>query len=229
MAHNQSTRIRIDMHLHTHRSFDCLNDPHALLAVAAARGIDMICVTDHNQIRTALELKQRYPERVIVGEEVKTAEGVDVIGLFIHTLIPKGTPARTACDLIHEQGGLVYVPHPFARGKGGGGRILEVIAEQVDAVEGFNARLHDPALNGRAVAWAVQRSLPLGAGSDAHTLAEVGRAYVEVPPFADDAASFRAALAAGTITGTSSSPMVHIASTYAKVHKRFFTQRGAET
>ena len=210
------------MHLHTRRSFDCLNDPLALLAVARARGIDMICVTDHNQIRTALELKQRFPDQVIVGEEVKTAEGVDVIGLFVHTLIPKGTPARTTCELIHEQGGLVYVPHPFARGKGGSGKILDLIADEVDAVEGFNARLHDPALNERAVAWAVERGLPLGAGSDAHTLAEVGRGYVEVPHFEDDAPSFRRALAAGTITGRTSSRMVHVASTYAKLHKRFF-------
>lgn len=215
------------MHVHTHRSFDSLNEPNALLAAAAARGIDMLCVTDHNQIAAALELKQRYPQRIIVGEEVKTAEGVDVIGLFIHTLIPKGTPARATCDLIHEQGGLVYVPHPFARGKGGGGRILDVIADQIDVLEGFNARLHDPALNERAVAWAAERGLPLGAGSDAHTLAEVGRGFVELPAFADEPASFRNALQAGTIRGTTSPRSVHFASTYAKVHKKLFKQPGA--
>ena len=222
MAADPGTRIRIDMHLHTNRSFDCLNDPLLLLEAAAARGVGMICVTDHNQIRTAIELRDRFPDRIIVGEEVKTAEGVDVIGLFIHTLIPKGTPARQTCDMIHEQGGLVYVPHPFARGKGGGGRILGVIADQVDAVEGFNARLHDPALNEQAVAWARERGLPLGAGSDAHTLAEIGRAYVEVPVFEPTAESFRNALMHGTITGQTSSRLVHIASTYAKVHKTFF-------
>ena len=214
------------MHVHTRRSFDSLNEPQALLAAAAARGIDMLCVTDHNQIAGALELKQRHPDRIIVGEEVKTAEGVDIIGLFIHTLIPQGTPARATCDLIHEQGGLVYVPHPFARGKGGGGRILEVIADQVDALEGFNARLHDPALNQRAVAWAAERGLPLGAGSDAHTLAEVGRGFVELPRFADQPTSFLAALQTGRISGTMSSRIVHCASTYAKVHKKLFTSSG---
>jgi predicted metal-dependent phosphoesterase TrpH len=224
MAADSGARIRIDMHLHTSRSFDCLNDPLALLDTASARGIGMICVTDHNQIGTALELKQRFPDRIIVGEEVKTAEGVDVIGLFIEKLIPKGTPARATCDIIHEQGGLVYVPHPFARGKGGGGKILDVIADQVDAVEGFNARLHDPALNERAARWARAHNLPVGAGSDAHTLAEVGRAYVEVSSFEPTAASFRNALRQGTITGQTSSRIVHIASTYAKVHKKIFSQ-----
>ena len=81
------------MHLHTRRSFDSLNDPDAVLHTAAERGLHRICVTDHNQIATALELKQRFPGNVIVGEEVKTAEGVDVIGLYIREVIPKGTPA----------------------------------------------------------------------------------------------------------------------------------------
>lgn len=214
--------VRVDMHLHTRRSFDCLNDPLALIDAATARGIDILCITDHNEIETALELKQRFPTRIIVGEEVKTGEGVDVIGLFIHTHIPKGTPARKTCDLIHEQGGIVYVPHPFARGKGGGGRILSVIEKQVDAVEGFNARLHDQALNEQAVAWGTSRGLPLGAGSDAHTLAEIGRGHVEMPRFDDNAAAFRAALATAKIHGRESSRLVHVASTYAKLHKKVF-------
>ena len=212
------------MHLHTSRSFDCLNDPLALLDAADARGIDILCVTDHNEIQAALQLKERYPERVIVGEEVKTAEGVDVIGLFIRTLIPKGTPARQTCDIIHEQGGVVYVPHPFARGKGGGGKILSVIQDQVDAVEGFNARLHDQQLNEQAVAWARARGLPLGAGSDAHSMSEIGRAYAELPRFQDNAQSFREALGSATIHGNESSRLVHVASTYAKLHKTFFGQ-----
>ena len=210
------------MHLHTRYSFDCLTDPAALIGCLDARGLDRVCVTDHNEIAGALALRERYPERVLVGEEVKTAEGVDVIGLFLSHQIPGGTPAAETCRRIHDQGGIVYVPHPFAAGKGGGGRILSVIEEQVDAVEGFNARLHWPELNQRAVAWGQQRNLPLGAGSDAHTLAEVGRAWVEVPIFPDDPAAFLAALRQGSIHGTVSPRSVHIASTYAKLHGRIF-------
>ena len=217
--------MRVDMHMHTARSFDCLNDPAALMNAAAAKGIDVVCITDHNQIATALELKARHPDRVIVGEEVRTAEGVDIIGLFISELIPKQTPARRTCELIREQGGMVYMPHPFAPGKGGDGRMLEQVADLVEIVEGFNARLHDHALNQRAVDWAHAHNLPLGAGSDAHTLAEVGRAYVELPAFEVNAAAFRNAIRAATIHGRASSRLVHLASTYAKVHKQLF--RGA--
>jgi predicted metal-dependent phosphoesterase TrpH len=217
----ESGRIRVDMHLHTARSFDCLCDPVAVLEAAAARGVHRICVTDHNEIDAALDLADRYPARVIVGEEVKTAEGVDVIGLFLRERIPAGTPALATCERIHAQDGLVYVPHPFARGKGGGGRILAVIEKHVDIVEGFNARIHSPALNRRAVDWAAARGLPLGAGSDAHTLGEVAAAYVELPSFELRADAFLAALRRGTLHGRLSGRAVHLASTYAKLRKRF--------
>lgn len=213
--------LRIDMHLHTSRSFDSLSDPEAVLRNALARGIDRICVTDHNEISAALELQERYPDRVIVGEEVKTGEGVDVIGLFLRERIPKGTPARETCERIRAQGGLVYVPHPFAGGKGGGGRILPEIADLVDVVEGFNARIHFRRLNEAAVAWAEERGLALGAGSDAHTLREVGRAYVEVPAHEAGPAALLAALRQGRIVGRLSSWAVHLGSTYAKLDKRW--------
>jgi predicted metal-dependent phosphoesterase TrpH len=157
---------------------------------------------------------------VIVGEEVKTAERVDIIGLYIAERIPKGTPARETCERIKAQGGLVYVPHPFAGGKGGGERLLAEIEDLVDAVEGFNGRIHKPELNARAVEWAEERNLPLGAGSDAHTLFEVGRTYIEVPAFDDTPAGFLAALWEGTIHGLYSSHAVHLASTWAKVWKQ---------
>jgi len=212
-------RVRLDMHMHTRRSSDSLNDPEGVVRAALARGVDVVCITDHNEIAAALELKARHPDHVIVGEEVKTAERVDIVGLYISGKIPGGTPARDTCLRIHDQGGLVYVPHPYAPGKGGGGRILKVVEDLVDAVEGFNGRIHDPALNQLAVSWARERGLPLGAGSDAHALFEVGRTYVEVPPFEDTPAGLLGALRDGHLHGFYSSRAVHLVSTWAKVRK----------
>ena len=209
--------LRVDMHIHTRSSYDCLSDPETVLERAEARGLHRVCITDHDEVRAALDLAERYPDRVIPGEEIRTAEGVDIIGLYVREWIPKGTPARETCTLIREQGGLVYVPHPFAGGKGGGGRILPEIEDLVDIMEGFNARIHDAALNDRAQAWARARGLPLGAGSDAHTLGEVGNAWVQVPAFNNEPSSFRAALHRGTIHGTEASRLVHVASTLAKL------------
>jgi len=213
--------LRLDMHLHTAASFDCLSDPEAVLAAAAARGVTRICVTDHDTLDAARWLRRRHPAQVIVGEEVKTAERVDIIGLFLREEIPGGTPARETCLRIREQGGIVYVPHPFAGGKGGGGAILPEVADLVHAVEGFNGRIHDPALNERAVGWARERGLPLGAGSDAHTLAEVGGTHIRLPDFdIGDPAALLAALAHATLHGVAASRLVHLASTWAKVRKR---------
>ncbi len=210
-------RVRVDMHVHTRLSFDCRSHPDAVVERAVEAGLGRVCITDHNEIEAALDLCARYPDRVIPGEEVKTAEGVDVVGLYLSEWIPKGTGAVETCERIHEQGGLVYVPHPFAGGKGGSGKILPLIEDRVDIVEAFNARLHDPSLNDRARDWARARGLPTGGGSDAHTLREIGRAYVEVPAFDNNAPSFLEALAQGTVSGRESSRLVHLASTVAKV------------
>ncbi|CAN5611621.1 PHP domain-containing protein [soil metagenome] len=212
--------MRVDMHVHTRGSFDCLTEPDALVERAIACGLDMVCITDHNEIDVALELHERYPERVIVGEEVKTRERVDIIGLWLTERIPEGTPAGETCERVHEQGGIVYVPHPFAGGKGGGGRLLATIEHMIDSCEGFNARIHEPALNTRAVEWARRRDIAVGAGSDAHTLGELCAAYVDMPAFDGDPVSFLDALRRGTIHGTASPRQVHVASTWAKVRKR---------
>ena len=210
-------RIRMDMHIHTRLSFDCRSEPEAVVERAVEVGLGRICITDHNEVEAALELAERYPDRVIPGEEVKTAEGVDVTGLFVREWIPKGTPARETCERIRDQGGLVYVPHPFARGKGGGGRILGEIGDLVDIVEGFNARLHDASLNQRAQTWALERGLPQGAGSDAHTLGEVGNGWVELDAFDPEPDGLLAALRGGSVHGREASRLVHLASTVAKL------------
>ena len=84
----------------------------------ATQGLGAIAVTDHNVITGALEAREKAAEfgvKVIVAEEVKTADQGEVIGLFIEEHIPRGmTLAETVAE-IKRQGGLVYVPHPFDR------------------------------------------------------------------------------------------------------------------
>jgi predicted metal-dependent phosphoesterase TrpH len=219
----EATRLlRVDLHSHTRLSMDCLSDPEAVLRVAQARGIDRIAITDHNEIDTALALHAIAPDRVLVGEEVKTREGFDVIGLFLTEKIPKRTPARETCERIRAQGGVVYVPHPFDVARSGAGESgLDALADLVDVVEVHNSRCWLDAFNARALQWAVANGKLHGAGSDSHTLAEIGHGWVEIPPFDYERESFLAALAAGQVAGrVRSSPVYRLASTYAKLRKR---------
>ena len=215
-------RVRVDMHTHTRRSFDCLTAPREYLRAVQRRGIDRIFLTDHNAIDAAQRLHAEAPETVLVGEEVKTAEGFDLIGLFLTDLVERGTPAREAAERIRAQGGVVYLPHPFdQRRSGAGPRHAEDLLDLIDVVEVHNARCFRDATNLAALRWAERHGKLAGAGSDAHTAAEIGNGFVAMPDFVPHRDSFLAALAHGEIAGSvRSSPIYRVASTYAKVHKR---------
>jgi len=214
-----SVEWQIDLHMHTSASKDSLSEPAEVVAQARRVGLDRIAITDHDQIRGAFEARELDPELVIVGEEVRTAEGLDLIGLFLTDHIPPGSDFRQTAQAIRHQGGVVYLPHPFDSHRGSDEAFLVTVEDCVDAVEGINARIHDPARNERAVRWASERGLPLGAGSDAHLLREIGRARSVVPPFRGPG-ELLAALAEGRIEGRPSSHLVHVGSTWAKLWKR---------
>jgi len=212
--------LRLDLHLHTWGSWDCLSDPEAVLAAARLRGVERLAITDHNGLGVALEMAARYPDRVIPGEEVKTAEGIDVIGLYLREEIPRGTPARQVIARTRDQGGISYQPHPYAGGKGGGGKFAEELAPLVDVVEAFNGRIHTPGPNAAAAELAHRHGKLHGAGSDAHTVGEVAGSHVEVPYHENTPGALLAALAQGRVVGRSSSYLVHLASTWAKVRRK---------
>ncbi len=216
----ESGPLRLDLHLHTRASWDCLSEPEALLVRARELGIGRLAFTDHNRLGLALEMYQRHPDRVIPGEEVKTREGIDLIGLYISREIPKGTPAREACRRIREDGGIVYLPHPFAPGKGGSGRFARELAPLVDVVEVFNSRLHPGSLNEPAEELAREEGKLRGAGSDAHTIGELGGAWVELPFHPNHPEALLEALEEGVIQGRTAPWRVHLASIWAKLRKR---------
>ena len=212
--------MRIDLHLHTWGSWDSLSDPEAVLRRALDRGLDRIAITDHDSVEVGLAMAGLHPGRVIPGEEVRTAEGIDVIGLYLSSVIPRGTPARETCRQIREQGGVAYLPHPYASGKGGSGAFAEELAPFIDVVEVFNARLLKGERNERAADLARRRGLLRGAGSDAHTLGEVGSTWVELPAHPNTPEAFLEALASAEVHGKTAHPAAFLGSNLAKVRKR---------
>jgi glycosyltransferase involved in cell wall biosynthesis len=177
--------IDVDLHMHTDHSYDCATPVEVLLAQARARGLGAIAVTDHNEISGALEARAKANGfKVIVGEEVKTAEQGEVIGLFIEEKIPRGLTLEQTIAEIKRQGGLVYVPHPFDRMHSVPDyeHLLAVI-DDVDAIEVFNPRIAISEFNEEAVRFAAKYHIPAGAGSDAHVPQGLGSVRIRMRDF----------------------------------------------
>ena len=213
--------MRFDLHLHTHHSYDCLTSYDAILRAVERAGLDGIAVTDHNRLRGALDLARLAPFPVIVGEEIRTREG-EIIGYFLQEEIPRGLGLEESIARVREQGGVVAVPHPLdslRMGSAIGEAALLRVMDQIDIIEGLNARCLRPDDNRRAQALAARYGKGVSAGSDAHHPSEIGRCVVEIAPF-DGPASFVAALREARLHGRESAPTVKLFSTGAKLLKR---------
>ena len=190
------------MHAHTMWSGDSTTTPEEIADAVVASGIDVLCVTDHNAIRGAVELASSLRCRVVIGEELKTHAG-EIIGLFLTERVPIGVPPRAAAEMIRAQGGLVYIPHPFdpMRRNLAEPAMRELAAHGlIDAVEAINAKTSLQSLNQRAATFAEEHDLAAGAGSDAHVPLALGAAYVEMPDF-DGPADFVAKLREARLVG----------------------------
>src|SRR6266536_6625972 len=176
-----------DLHMHTSWSHDCAVDPADLIMYAEANGLGAIAVTDHNSLGGALETMELAREHdliVIPGEEVKTEGQGEVIGLFLREEIPRGMSFAETVAAIKEQGGLVYLPHPFDRMHSiPDPATLQRHLADIDVFEVYNARLLFEGYNEEALRFARKYNLTMGAGSDAHVLQGVGTGVVRMRTF----------------------------------------------
>jgi predicted metal-dependent phosphoesterase TrpH len=179
--------ILVDLHMHTSYSHDCSIPPEDLVAHAEAQGLGAIAVTDHNVFPGAVAAVEAAEGRklvVIPGEEVKTDGDGEVIGLFLHEEIPRGMGFDETIAAIREQGGLVYVPHPFDRMHSiPRPSTLSRHLADIDVFEVYNARLLFEAYNDEALRFARKYNLTMGAGSDAHVLQGVGTGALRMRAF----------------------------------------------
>jgi predicted metal-dependent phosphoesterase TrpH len=179
--------IVCDLHTHTSWSHDCSVPADALIDAAEEMGLGAIAVTDHNVFGGALEAVELARGRdliVIPGEEIKTKGQGEVIGLFLREEIPRGMSFEDTLAAIREQGGLVFLPHPFDRRHAiPAPQTLHRHLAEIDVLEVYNARLLMETYNDEALRFARKYNVLQGAGSDAHVLPGLGTGAVRMREF----------------------------------------------
>ncbi|ELZ13758.1 PHP domain protein [Halovivax asiaticus JCM 14624] len=173
----------VELHTHSSRSYDGRDPVELILEQAAAIGLDAIAITDHDEIDASLEAVELAPEYGLVaipGIEISSKAG-HVLGIGIERAVPPGLSFGETLDRIHDRGGIAVVPHPYQESRHGVmARITRDELAAADAIEVYNSRLLTGRANRQAERFAIERGLPMTAGSDAHISEMVGQAVTHV-------------------------------------------------
>lgn len=181
-----------DLHLHTIYSYDGTATVPAVLRRAKEIGLNVIAITDHDEIAGALEgvkLASHYGVEVIPGSEITTAEG-DLLALFIHEKIQPGLSLIETLLRVKDQGGVAIAAHPMAGGMGMKSltpySILKALKHPLAGstligIETYNGSAIDRLSNHYAEIFA--NTLPIAhiGNSDAHTIDTLGFGATEFP------------------------------------------------
>jgi predicted metal-dependent phosphoesterase TrpH len=173
----KSLQLKIDLHVHTHYSYDSVITPEELVFYAKKRGLDGVAITDHDRIEGALKIAEKTDFPIIVGIEISSRDG-HVLGLNLQEPIPSRLSADETVDRIHSVGGIAVACHPTAFFKGSLGKN---VSSKFDALEVINASAFP---FGYSVKQNRKIASRLGiaqvGGSDAHYCSEIGCAYTLV-------------------------------------------------
>lgn len=172
--------LRIDLHTHSTGSPDGGITSAQYQSLLRNEALHFIAITDHDRIDIAQEIQRQLGDNIIVGQEITTRDG-EIIGLFLTTPVAAGKSAAETAQEIHEQGGLVYIPHPFETvRKGVTKETLDAIASFVDIVEVHNGRAVFQNKGPQAAAWARLHNTAPAASSDAHGIKGIGTSFTTI-------------------------------------------------
>ena len=177
--------MKADLHIHSMYSGDSISKPTSIMSAAADRGIGMIAITDHDSTAAWAEFKdieRRYPVKVIYGQEVKVRQANRIVGELLCLFLQKPVEHETVPEVIRHvnaQGGLVSIAHPFSERRVEFRGYDEIKNWDNIAIEVMNGRSYNRRDNEMAKNLAERLSVPITAGSDAHTPYEVGNCYLE--------------------------------------------------
>ncbi len=198
--------MRLDLHVHSRYSPDGKADVDGFVGRLASAGLQGFALTDHNSVaghRALVDLRDRHPElRILAGVEVSALEG-HLLAYGIDELPPSERPVEETATWVRDRGGVTVLAHPFRWFHGAGAEVA--LRASVDALEVVNGHTSRRA-NVRAAAVLARRTIGGAGGSDAHDLADLGRAYTEFPAEASTEEDLLEALRRGRTVGGGRSP-----------------------
>lgn len=169
--------IKLDLHIHTEYSEDCLISLDKLIEKCKEKNI-IPAITDHDSVK-AIKKLGKIGFSFLPGIEVSSKDG-HIVGLFCNELIPKDLSAEKTIDNIHKQGGLAVAVHPFDTYRKGLEKTKWI--KKCDIIEVFNARTFRKK-NEKAERFSNKYGMIKSVGSDAHFLFEIGDTYIEIEEF----------------------------------------------
>ncbi|MCI5209564.1 MAG: PHP domain-containing protein [Candidatus Electrothrix sp. ATG2] len=166
--------MKIDLHIHTTLSACSQLTLKQLLNNAQAKGLDGICITDHDTMAVADSVQEGIQENglcVIVGMEYATTGGDFLLfGPFEH--LPLGLSAQELLAAVDAANGAAVAAHPCRPGRSTDTTLLEKgLCWLIEGVNGRNAEQDNQAV----ARWPERYQVGAVGGSDAHTLAELGQ------------------------------------------------------
>lgn len=185
--------LRLDLHIHSERSPDGCMTLSEIVERAKDAGLDGAAICDHDQALTDSPL---FPDFLLIpGIEVSTDCG-HLLGLFVKEPV-ETHDFRQAVKLIHSQGGLAVLAHPFEHSEDSAR--LEPVVSLLDGIETWNSRAERKIrrANALAEAFAGAHDLRPFAGSDAHLPQEIGNGITVIEAEALTMEAVKAALLTG--------------------------------
>jgi predicted metal-dependent phosphoesterase TrpH len=171
---------KVDLHTHSVASPDGGVTLDQYAQVLSNGKLDVIAITDHNTINFAVHAQKKLGDRIIVGEEIMTTMG-EIIGLYLKESIRPGLSPLETVKQIKDQGGLVYIPHPFESvRKGLHPSVMEELIDYLDIVEVCNGRAFLQNRSAQTVLWTKLNHVIGAASSDAHGVRGLGKTYTSI-------------------------------------------------
>jgi len=184
--------MKIDPHIHSIYSGDARSKPKDIIKKALILGLDAIAISDHNSVegsRIAIELSKKTDNFLVIPSiEINSNKG-HILGFGVETIIPEGLSPEETIEIIHDEGGIAIVPHPFSPYRNGlffkHRNIMKKLLDSndftsIEGVEVLNARFIIGYSNAKSNRLANKHNLAKIGASDSHFIDSIGDCYTEI-------------------------------------------------